>query len=439
MGARATGSAVVSAPNMLGDLLFGSHTVSFGFTRVNGTTNFVGLGSTSMINSNVDENNSPLTADRVYFRYNYFNNGPSVTGLSPNSFTVPLLPGQPGPPASIQLPQTKYYDFNQYTFGVEKTFLDGLCSVEVRAPVITSLAPDNLISVGSPTGPPGTNGNFNVQTTPEDTLGHSDTYFGDMTVILKAMLYTNESSGLFVSAGMGVGIPSGPNTQVQVIDYGASANVAAASEQRLRDVLIADETWSVSPFVAALYTPNERFFTEGFLSLEDPLNSSRITYNDRFLIAPPGTPSSTIDNYTTHISEQTLLHLDWSTGFWLYRAPNSGGWITGIAPSFEVHYTSTLDNAAHAQLPGNPLVLAVNPNNPIQSIQTGKFVPDPGVTVGAVNSKENIVDLTLGTTFVLGDRAMLAAAFTVPATNDTNKTFAYEFQLQFNYYFGGSR
>ena len=159
--------------NMIGDLLYTSRSVQFGFLRVNGNTNFFGLASTTIVNSSVAENNSPLPEDRIYVRYNFFSNGQQVTGLSPT--VRQIVPGDAfgSAPILLQLPQTKHYDVNMYTIGAEKTFLDGLMSVEVRLPVVTSLAPSNVFSVGSITSFNQTvdiNGNqtFNVRSTPQN-------------------------------------------------------------------------------------------------------------------------------------------------------------------------------------------------------------------------------------------------------------------------------
>jgi hypothetical protein len=443
MGARGETTAAFAAPNVIGDLLFTSRSVSFGFIRVNGNTDFIGLASTSIVNSSVAENNSPVPADRLYFRYNFFSDSQAVTGLSPNSITVPGATG-----VFIQLPETKKYDSNIYTFGAEKTFLDGCVSVELRAPVVTSLASHNTLSVADVTGSvPGTdsNGNplFSTVTTPQNTLGHEDTEFGDLTVILKGLIYRNRSCGWYVSGGLGVLIPTGEDTHVTVIDVASTASSAVISGQREKDITIANDTWSLSPFLAALYTPNDRLFTQGFASVEVPVGSSRITYSDRQLLGHFGPAVDALAegslvppfSVASSIREQYLVHLDWNVGYWVYQNPGER-WLSGVAPCFEVHYTGTLNNADRVQLPGDATAREVNPANPIGSILTGNFPPETGPVVGGPAGHVHIVDLTAGTTFTFGDRTMLAVAATVPVTSGDNKTFNWEFQLQLNYYFG---
>ena len=49
----------------------------------------------------------------------------------------------------------------------------------------------------------------------------------------------------------------------------------------------------------------------------------------------------------------------------------------------------------------------------------------------------DILDITMGTTFVIGNRATLGGAFTLPLRDGDDRTFDWEAQVQFNYYFGG--
>ncbi len=398
---------------MLGNLLYTSHAVSFGNIFVNGNTTFSGLASTSVTNANVAENNSPIPADRVYFRYNFFDNGQSVTGVS--GTIVPLVVnGVPHPGFNTALSQTKNYDVNLYTFGGEKTFLDGLMSAEVRIPVISTLASKNTFSVGDFAGFTGSgadfagNPNFASNPTPQNTLGHEDVEFGNMSVVLKSLLYTNQRSGLAISGGLNIGIPTGENIQTDIHDFSEEENSAMLTIQRDRDVQIANNTWALAPFAAALWAPNDRFFTQGFMSVEVPLNASRINYSESFLIGnlvPGPGPTNVATNFSNgglappfsqkfYIREQTLLHLDLGTGFWVYREPDNR-WLTGIAPSAEVHYTSTLNHAQQVQLAGDAEENVFN--------QAGKLVPEIGPVVGGGQpSTMNIVDLTLGTTFQFG-------------------------------------
>ncbi len=66
-------------------------------------------------------------------------------------------------------------------------------------------------------------------------------------------------------------------------------------------------------------------------------------------------------------------------------------------------------------------------------------IANVGPVVGSGPSRVDIVDLTVGTTFLIGNRTTLATAFTVPLTSGYNRTFDWEAQVQLNFYFGGPR
>jgi hypothetical protein len=140
---------------------------------------------------------------------------------------------------------------------------------------------------------------------------------------------------------------------------------------------------------------------------------------------------------TTDIREQTLLHVDWGTGYWLYREQGNR-WLTGVAPTVEVHYTGTLNKAQVVQLPGDATASQFDPNDPLGAFfRNEPQVPERGPVVGGGRNYAHIVNVTAGTTFLLGQRTTLAVAGTVPVTNNQNKTFDWEAQVQLNYYFGG--
>ena len=107
----------------------------------------------------IADNQSPRPQDRIYFNFNYFNN----LGDSINS--------QYGSPAT----QMKAY---VYTFGVEKTFHDGMGSVGLRLPI------DNLTA----------NTYGNIYSVPTSTA------LGNLTIYAKYLLAQNLRTGSLVSA-----------------------------------------------------------------------------------------------------------------------------------------------------------------------------------------------------------------------------------------------
>jgi hypothetical protein len=384
------------------------------------------------------------------------------------------------------------YDVNRYTFQFEKTFLDRQFSIEFRLPIQNTLSSRlDLVSAGVIGVRPviltnnpallasnselfgslaerqafvrGLNRQFRIRGLPERplpmagdtvlslvtesttdrTLGRERTELGNLSLIFKWLIH--QTPKLFVSGGVGVRVPTAPDTQIQVVDYGAPQDFNTLEWQRVRQFHVKNETWGLSPFLAALYTPNNRLFAQGFLQLDAPVNSSRVTYSEtipvllnegRFLPVPPNIlePPFTV---TGEIEEQTLFHLDLGTGFWVIRNP-CARWINGLIPTLELHYTSTLRNADIVVLPNDSaavpggIVMFPDSTGPEQ---IGS--PESAPTVGNRRNRLDLLDLTLGATLVIAKRSTLALAFSVPLREEDNRTFDWEFHVQFNLFGAG--
>jgi hypothetical protein len=428
-GNVAAGAGVGStfeAVNMLGHLLLASRSVSFRYNRAAGPINVADTGSTSIANAAISEDNSPLPRDRVSFRYNHFENSQGVTGFGPTVFNAQGV--------GTTFAQSRDYNLDRFTFHVEKTFFEDLMSLEMRLPFNTTLSSDLDLSAGTITG--SVPGGFAVNPTPQNTLGHEGTQLENMTLILKGLLYRSQTFN--VSSGVGLGIPTGSDTHVSVTDYASTTTSGVATLQRVRDFRIENETWSLSPFVAFLGTPTNRFFYQGFVQVDLPLNSSTIHYTETLPVgtAPPvfmlpgtGPTLSPPFSVRSTIQEQPLLHIDVGTGYWVVRDP-SRTWITGIAPSLELHYTSTLKSPSIVNLPQDGLV---------QLSPTGRLIAEAPSQVGNQRGHVDILDMTVGTTFLISERATLAIGAAFPLRTGDNRTFDFEGHLQLNYYFGGTR
>jgi len=430
-------TVALAAPNMIGNLLGAGRSVSFFINRTQGAVFINGLGSTNISNPKVAENNSPLPEDRAYFRYNFFSQALSVVGVSSSPPVFDPILG-----AFRQGTTTKNYDVNSYTFGFEKTFFHRMLSVEVRIPFSQTLSSNLNLSSGTVIGTSAdsvdTDGNplpgipsLRIVETPQATLGNERTEFGNMTVILKGLIFGTPTVAF--SGGLSFGLPTGDDTHVTVTDFLGRSNVNSVDLQRVRDFQIGNDTVSISPFLAVLYKPTDRFFAQGFAEFDFPVNSSSVTYSETvplnvgqpFVATTPGTftPPFTVHN---SLDEQSLFQLDLGIGYWLFRNPE-GHRLTGLAPTIEMHYTTTLNNAEIVTLPRDPSSI-VTPN---------ALLTPPAPTVGNRNNRLDILDLTLGTTFEFAQRLTLATGFTLPMKGQDNRTFDWEFQLQLNYYFGG--
>jgi hypothetical protein len=465
------GATAAFAPNMIGDLLYGSRSIFFDYQ-----SGITGPGATSITNPKVSENNSPLPRDRVYFRFNHFNDALSLTGASSQKGIDP----QSG--AFGFSPLTKKYDFEAYTLGGEKTFFDNLMSVELRVPFRTSLASQLTLNTATitsvdPPATPGANPRFHGFFSLDQTLGHEATEFDNLSVILKAAPY--QTRRLVLSGGLGIGIPTAPDTKVIVRDFVPFTlfpNIFPVA--RTREFHVDNDTWSLSPYLSVLATPSDRFFTQGFLQFDFPVNNSRATFRES--ATEPGLRGTDVVNDPTglgalqlalvqalqarrlgfqlppinqsaKIDEQTLMHVDLGLGYWVTRDPEAR-WIRGIAPTLELHYTTTLENADVITFARDGFLKPVSANQLSQAAANLQANPSPAnilnainkiferpPTVGNLRNRVDILDLTVGSTFLLGERATLATGFAFPLRTGDNRTFDWEFQAQFNYYFGGPR
>ena len=475
-GEGGSGSLASAAPNMIGDFLGSYRSLSFIINRDGGSSFINDLGTTNSLNPKIAENNSPLPRDRVGFRYNYFSNALSITGLSNTTVPAPDL----GTGRTLRATQTRDYDLNQYTFNYERTFLDRRASVEVRVPFTQSLSSRIDYSVGGAgarvpfvdangarvfsdaagnlTTDMTTNAVANtplnaiaVTPTPGSTFGSNEWEMGNVTLIMKALFYETET--LFVSGGVSLTAPTARDSSVRITDYLGFTNFNNVDTQRVREVKVQNETWGLSPFIAALYVPNDRFFAQGFLQFDLPLNESRADYretiprfeNPQFAFTQLARDTRTNVRTppfaeTRRVREQVLMHADVGVGYWLMR-DTSRPWITGFAPTAELHYTTTLNNAGLAQFSPDPSVVVVptgrrdNAGLPI----INETFPATGPVAGNRRNRLDIINLTLGGTFMIAEQASLATAVALPLRTGDNRTFDWEMQVQFNYFLGRPR
>ncbi len=428
------GESFAGAPNMIGDFLRRGNSTSFFYQRSQGPVFIVGTGSasTSIISRKISENNSPVPQDRVSFSYNYFSSALSVTGDSGMVVPAPDLGfDRLQRPRFRSLLASKTYNEQDYTIFAEKTFLDRLASVEMRLPFARTLSRDLDLSVARvvDAGNNRTFGNLPngivTSPTPTETLGHSSDELGNMSLILKGLLF--ESPVLAVSAGAGLVIPTARANHVRVVDFiGADFDNSIAVE-RLREFTVENETWITSPYFAVLAKPTSRCFVQSFVQFDVPLNKSRIFYSESPLInRQPFLIGFDALSFRDSIREQSLMYTDLGIGYWLVDRPEAT-WLTGIAPTVELHYTTSVN---HADVRTMPIAQKPGPNGP------SLVANEPNPQIGSLRSRLDILNLTLGTTFEIAHRATVATAVVIPLSSSRDRTFDFEFQLQLNYFFG---
>lgn len=184
-------------------------------------------------------------------------------------------------------------DIYQGIFGIEKAFFDDRLSFEIRMPVVKGFDESQSAVIGQPA-----------------TQG---TEFGNMYLGAKALLYRDEQNVL--TAGVGLTLPTGNSTEFQ---FG-----------NLVFVSIDNGTSYIQPFVAYAHTRG-RGFLQTWAELDFAMGGNDVLVGN--------TPSGTYQ-------EQDLLKLDLQVGYWLYQNGDPDGFVTGIAPLLELHYTTTLNDS----------------------------------------------------------------------------------------------
>ena len=184
----------------------------------------------------IGDNESPIPMDRVFFSYNYFRNLQGMPGSAPGSTTVVNAAVAAIETTTVVAPVDvrERLNLHREIFGIEKTFLGGDASIEVRLPIYQSAG-----EVGG---------------------GFAGDHFGDLTALVKFALINNPESFVF-SAGLAVTIPTG-------------AEIIADDGRNLNSVLL-------QPFVGFLRNYGE-FYVQGFSSVVIPTESrdTVVAFND---------------------------------------------------------------------------------------------------------------------------------------------------------------
>ena len=254
---------------------------------------------------------------------------------------------------------------NRFMFGFEKTFLDGRWSAEVRLPFAGTLASSYT-----------------------DGFETKDVELGNLRFALKR-LWTN-SEILNFSSGVGVTLPTA-NDQVVLSQLGGEL-------YRFKN-----QSVTVEPFVAVLYTPNDRFFAQAWTSVNIDTSGGELTWDPAVF---GGTGSS-------RIWDLPYLAVDGQIGYWMLRRET--GTVRGLAPFVELHY-----NYAIAQ---DRLLEEVS-----------KRTEGQGITTSGVGNTE--LNITAGIVAQLGEHTNLTLGVSAPLLERPDRTFNAQFGLRLNYFYG---
>jgi hypothetical protein len=161
---------------------------------------------------------------------------------------------------------------------------------------------------------------------------------------------------------------------------------------------LSNEAVHLLPYLAGLWAPNDNWFLQGFVQADIDTNGNTVIGNSQ------GRGLQRLGS----LHDATLLLLDGAIGYWLYRAP-SACLLTGVASVAELHYTTTLEDT--------------------------ESISGAGLTVTSASRRLDILNLTLGTHVVLGDRLTVTPALAVPLRDEDDEQFDYEAIVQANWTF----
>lgn len=348
---------------------------------------------------NISENNTPVPTDRVYFRYNHLHNA--------LNYDTTRIIGDQG-----------LYTLNvdRFIWGIEKTLFEGNSSIEVRIPTAYEITPDPSIYV--------LENSTNVPYTTQQYV------LKNIGVIYKSVLY--ETPDFLLTAGIAADFPTAPGLDMDVRVNATfpftHPNIPPPLNTPLNfigNVYVENSTVNLSPLLAMGWTPTERTFFQGFLQWDHPVNQSRV---DGVIVTRVTDPNINAPDFRStasgHIDQQDLLRLNLGSGYSIWK--DRQGRITDWRISTELHYTTTLENANNAALRAQ----FVNPADPGQILPLG-LAGD--ITIGNVANRVDVLNLTLGNTFVVRQRTSVGTAFVLPLRDAADKRFDCEFILQINH------
>ncbi len=254
------------------------------------------------------------------------------------------------------------YSVERFVVGAEKSFADGCWSIDVRMPLSNNFDPFDNIFAGD---------------------------VGNLSIALKRLLYSDDDCA--VSIGLAVGLPTG--SDVEGFAFGQSFEVE-------------NEAVDLQPFLAFMHEPTDRVFWHTFLSVDTPVNGNEVH------LGPAGQALPVIGELT----EQTLLYVDISAGYWLCKSDDcddDGSHLRGLAALFELHYGTTTNDADSIFSAG----------------QTTSFIfGDSQLSA----RRFDILNATAGLNWRISPLADLRVAGVAPLRDDDDRQFDAEIQVGFN-------
>lgn len=247
---------------------------------------------------------------------------------------------------------------DRFTLGVEKTFADGNASIEFRMPLSVP------VSLSS-----------------QDAMYRTNAV-GDLVVTLKGLLYSDESQA--VALGLAINTPTGNDLHVSLPNSGNNG----------AELTVSNNAVHLIPFLAYQAAPTDDFFFNSFLQIDTPANDNSIQVRN---LGP-----NTVDH--RKLTDQTLLYLDTSFGYWMFRDPEAE-FLTGLAGLLELHYTTALNSAD-----------IVTDRNQI-------------VTFGANSGSLDAINMTFALHTEIARSTIVRAGYVTPLRDGNHRFFDHEFTL----------
>jgi hypothetical protein len=214
----------------------------------------------------VAENVSPIPRDRIFFNFNHFRN------------------------ALVDI-NRQQQSLNRFTFGFEKTFLEGLGSIETRLPLADGLNSRQV----------------------RDLADQTASEWGNLAIAFKLNLLSG--SNYIIVGGASMTFPTGDD--FELIDFAGQTEPA---------VRIKNEAIHLAPYIGGLIQ-GDQYFLQGFIQTDFDLEGNAVFRHSFF---------------EGRLQDQNLLFIDAALGRWLYRDPNQI--VSGICAIGELHYTSTIND-----------------------------------------------------------------------------------------------
>ncbi|MCL4207313.1 MAG: hypothetical protein KJ000_32935 [Pirellulaceae bacterium] len=277
----------------------------------------------------------------------------------------------------------RQFSLQRYTFGIEKTFFNGASSAEVRLPFAYGL--DATQAVGTPST-------------------NSATELGNLALIFKQTLWRTETWA--AAAGVALTLPTAARA---VITGGGNT------------VTVDNESCHLLPYLGLHYTPNDRFWTQAFVQADFDTTGNTVVFSGPAF--GNTTPLPGVDPSVRGVlQDQSVLFMDIAWGYWLVRN-RSHGWISGIAPIVELHYSTSMQDGD----------VVFSPNG--DAVGGFDTLPDgetPGGQGGdGVGRRLDILNLTAAVRLEIASRSLLTLAAVAPLRTGSDQPFDAEFSVQY--------